>query len=89
IRILSTPGKGTNVRFIVPQTDAPPPPPAPLRQPAASAASASRLVLLVEDETEVRKVIRQQLIELGHPVLEAGNGIEARAMLEAVDDIAL
>ncbi len=89
IRILSTPGKGTNVRFIVPQTDAPPPPPAPLRQPAASAANASRLVLLVEDETEVRKVIRQQLIELGHPVLEAGNGIEAQAMLEAVDDIAL
>jgi CheY-like chemotaxis protein len=46
-------------------------------------------VLLVEDEPEVRKVIRQQLTELGFPVLEAANGLEAQAMLEAVDDIAL
>jgi CheY-like chemotaxis protein len=34
-------------------------------------------VLLVEDEPEVRKVIRQQLTELGYPVLEAANGLEA------------
>jgi hypothetical protein len=63
------------VRFIVPMTDArprpPPPRPAPRRQ-------RHRLVLLVEDEPEVRKVIRQQLTELGYPVLEAANGLEAR-----------
>ncbi|WP_374501535.1 PAS-domain containing protein [Zoogloea sp.] len=89
IRILSTPGKGTNVRFIVPMSDSPPPPPATARHPAASIANESRLTLLVEDEPEVRKVIRQQLTELGFPVIEASNGIEARAMLEAVEDIAL
>ncbi len=89
IRILSTPGKGTNVRFIVPMSDSPPPPPATARHPAASVANESRLTLLVEDEPEVRKVIRQQLTELGFPVIEASNGIEARAMLEAVEDIAL
>ena len=89
IRVLSTPGKGTNVRFIVPLTDAPPPPAAPARAPAGGSGNAQRLVLLVEDEPEVRKVIREQLNELGYPVLEASNGFEARALLEAVEDIAV
>jgi PAS domain S-box-containing protein len=89
IRILSTPGKGTNVRFIVPMTDAPAPAQATASHPATSISNENRLVLLVEDEPEVRKVIRQQLTELGYPVLEAGNGIDAKTMLEAVEDIAL
>ncbi|WP_374246015.1 PAS-domain containing protein [Zoogloea sp.] len=89
IRILSTPGKGTNVRFIVPMTDAPSATPAAPAPESIDLAAESRLVLLVEDEPEVRKVLRQQLTELGFPVIEAGNGFEARAMLEAVDDIAL
>ena len=89
IRILSTPGKGTNVRFIVPMSDRPPPPPVAARHPAAKVANESRLALLVEDEPEVRKVIRQQLTELGFPVIEASNGVDARAMLEAVEDISL
>lgn len=89
IRILSTPGKGTNVRFIVPMTDAPPASPAPPRGPAALAGTEHRLTLLAEDEPEVRKVIRQQLTELGFPVIEASNGLEALSMLEAVEDIAL
>jgi hypothetical protein len=76
IRILSTPGKGTNVRFILPMTDARPAPPAGRRAPPT--ANGNRLVLLVEDEPEVRKVIRLQLTELGYPVLEAANGLEAR-----------
>jgi hypothetical protein len=62
IRILSTPGKGTSVRFVLPAA-----------QPAARAAVGSERtaargriratgpVLLVEDEPEVRKVIRMQL----------------------------
>ena len=89
IRILSTPGKGTNVRFIVPMTAAPAARPAAPPPETIDLAAESRLVLLVEDEPEVRKVIRQQLTELGFPVIEAANGFEARAMLEAVEDIAL
>lgn len=89
IRILSTPGKGTNVRFIVPMTDTPAAAPAVPPPETIDLAAESRLVLLVEDEPEVRKVIRQQLTELGFPVIEAANGFEARAMLEAVEDIAL
>lgn len=89
IRILSTPGKGTNVRFIVPMTAAPAVRPAAPPPETIDLAAESRLVLLVEDEPEVRKVIRQQLTELGFPVIEAANGFEAQAMLEAVEDIAL
>ena len=89
IRILSTPGTGTSVRFIVPMTAPPAPAASPTRQHTTATADTNRLVLLVEDEPEVRKVIRQQLIELGYPVLEAANGLEAAAMLEAVEDIAL
>ena len=43
----------------------------------------------MEDEPEVRKVIRLQLTALGHPVLEAANGVEAIALLRDVEDIAI
>ncbi|THF56241.1 PAS-domain containing protein [Pseudothauera rhizosphaerae] len=88
IRILSTPGKGTNVRFVLPTAQ-------PAGTPVAESAPppAPRLrsgpVLLVEDEPEVRKVIRMQLTALGHPVIEAENGVEAARLLENVEDIAL
>ncbi|NMG64614.1 PAS domain-containing protein [Azoarcus indigens] len=88
IRILSTPGRGTNVRFVLPMA----PPPAPAPSPSSAPGQPAKLpgpVLLVEDEPEVRKVIRLQLLGLGHAVLEAGNGIEALALLEAVPDIAV
>jgi PAS domain S-box-containing protein len=89
IRILSTPGKGTSVRFVLPAA-----------QPAAAAAVGSERtagrgaratgpVLLVEDEPEVRKVIRMQLATLGYAVIEAADGVEALTLLENVDDIAV
>ena len=46
-------------------------------------------MLLVEDEPEVRKVVRMQLTSLGHVVIEAADGVEALGLLENVDDIAL
>ena len=49
----------------------------------------AKLVLLAEDEPEVRRVVRLQLAELGYPVLEVASGIEARQMLEQVGDITL
>jgi CheY-like chemotaxis protein len=47
------------------------------------------LVLLVEDEPDVRRIIRMQLNDLGYPVVEANNGTEAARMLENVPDIGL
>ena len=89
IRVRSTSGKGTTVTFVLPRTEAPapvapePPRPSNARRPVRCP------VLLVEDDPEVRKVIRLQLTELGYPVVEADNGVEAQTMLEHVPDIGL
>ena len=37
----------------------------------------------------VRRVVRQQLIELGHPVIEAENAEQALAMVEQISDITI
>ena len=88
IRILSTPGNGTNVRFVLPKAEAPSPAPAPAARTRVPVAS-GRLVLLVEDEAEIRRIVRLQLGELGYPVIEAASGIDARQMLDDVDEIGL
>ncbi len=89
IRIISTPGEGTNVRFVLPIASAVAEAAPEQDRPAASRRLRNRPVLLVEDEPEVRKVIRMQLAELGHPVIEASNGVEALAMLQNIEDIAI
>lgn len=89
IRVVSSPGKGTNVRFVLPRAQAPD----AVAVQIERATPAPRLnhgpVLLVEDEPEVRKVIRLQLTALGHVVIEAENGMEALPLLENIEDIAL
>lgn len=45
------------------------------------------LILLVEDEQNVRRVIRQQLTDLGFPVIEAENGVVALQILQHIKDI--
>ncbi|THF63961.1 PAS domain S-box protein [Pseudothauera nasutitermitis] len=88
IRVRSTPGTGTTVTFVLPQTGTPADEPAePVAQPPARVRH-SGPVLLVEDEAEVRRIIRLQLTELGYPVIEAPDGREALALLENVADIA-
>jgi CheY-like chemotaxis protein len=46
-------------------------------------------VLLVEDNADVRRVVRRQLLELGHTVVEAEDGQEALAMLNQIDEIGI
>ena len=48
-----------------------------------------QLVLLVEDNPEVRKVARLLLTDLGYPVLEAENALEAADMIENIPDITI
>ena len=87
IRIRSEPGQGTTVLMVLPQggleDDADS---VPDDQPLAHG---GELVLLVEDEPNVRRVVRQQLIDLGYPVIEAENGSQALELVENVPDIAL
>lgn len=48
-----------------------------------------KLVLLVEDDDDVRKVVRRQLRELGFTILEASNAAEALILIENVNDLYL
>ncbi len=87
ISIQSQPGQGTTVLMVLPRTI----PEADAAPDADDAALAhgGELVLLVEDDANVRRVVRQQLIDLGYPVIEAENGDQALEMIEQIPDIAL
>jgi len=89
IRVRSATGKGTTVTFVLPRTEAPAPVAPEPPRPSSERRPVRCPVLLVEDDPEVRKVIRLQLTELGYPVVEADNGVEAQTMLEHVPDIGL
>jgi CheY-like chemotaxis protein len=85
IAIASTPGQGTTIRMVLPL--ARPEAPDALAVSEMPVNEGGELVLLVEDEPNVRRVVRQQLMALGHPVIEAENGAQALAMIEQVEDI--
>jgi len=82
VTIASTPGRGTTVTLFLPVS----------QQDAASATAASdlprepaasRTVLVVEDERDVRNIVRRQLESLGHRVLVAEAASEALRMLQS------
>ncbi|MEO5661463.1 MAG: ATP-binding protein, partial [Polaromonas sp.] len=47
------------------------------------------LVLLVEDDADVRRVIRQQLVSLGYPVIEADHAADALLLLASVPSVGI
>ncbi|KAA3653299.1 MAG: PAS domain S-box protein [Proteobacteria bacterium] len=89
IRVRSTVGKGSTVTFVLPRTDPPAPAAEDTRSGTPDTATARPPVLLVEDEPDVRKIIRMQLTELGYPVLETDNGAAAQDMVRQIPDIGL
>ncbi|MFZ2266084.1 MAG: PAS-domain containing protein [Azonexus sp.] len=85
--IQSQPGQGTTVLMALPLTHPEHDDEAPLDD--TPLLLGGELVLLVEDEPNVRRVVRQQLIDLGYPVIEAENGAQALEMIEHIPDIAI
>ena len=87
LSIRSQPGEGTTVVMVLPLTRVE----ADVDEPVEDAplALGGELVLLVEDEPNVRRVVRQQLIDLGYPVIEAENGLQALEMIAQIPDIAI
>lgn len=77
----SSPMRGTRASLFLPVAAG-----IPVAQQIPSVA-ATPLVLLVDDDTDVRQVIRRQLIELGYAVVEATDGSEALQLLEQIGEI--
>ncbi len=86
IEIVSEVGQGTCISFLLPRAEVAAQGEEPLEDRLRPRAR-GRLVLLVEDNDDVRLVIRRELLELGYNVIEARDGVEAEGLLQAVSDI--
>jgi len=87
ISIQSQPEQGTTVLMVLPLATPEPDVDAPGEDAALPAGG--ELVLLVEDDPNVRRVVRQQLMDMGYPVIEAEDGAQALTMIEHISDIAI
>ncbi|MCK0509885.1 PAS domain-containing protein [Aromatoleum buckelii] len=89
VRIRSRQACGTAVALLLPRTVASPAAAGEAGTAAPVTPLAGQLVLLVEDDPEVRTIVRKQLAALGCSVLEAENGQEAADIVENVAAISL
>jgi PAS domain S-box-containing protein len=80
--IYSEPGRGTTVKLFLPRS-APSDPWVDERTRTGAPPVGSENILLVEDNPDVRRVVRRQLTELGYTVHEAANGPEALKLLRS------
>ncbi len=87
IAIHSQSGQGTTVLLVLPQTTRKPDDDE--ISPEAPLVNDGELVLLVEDDPNVRRIVRQQLVDLGYPVIEAESGEQGLSMIEQIPDIAI
>ena len=88
LRLDSAPGTGTRAQLLLPLSVVTATAEAEDAGPATARAERP-LVLLVEDDAEVRRVLRLQLTDLGYPVIEAEDGAEALRTLDAVEAIGI
>ena len=79
IEVGSTPGGGTTFRVFLPQSESAAAAPAVLSLPSAASLK-GRTVLLVEDDRDVRALVRAVLEEPGLRVIEASDGPTALAL---------
>jgi CheY-like chemotaxis protein len=89
IDIRSSVGQGTTVSLWLPACEAASELALPTDPASGEVRGAQGLALLVEDDAQVRKVVRRTLLELGFAVIEAENGGEAMQILEQTPGIAL
>ena len=84
----SAEGNGTTISLYLPRTDTEPEEAAPTSEVVA-VSGRNRMVLIVEDQADVREIIEEWLRELNYRVLVAADGIEAREILESSEPVDL
>ena len=89
VRITSECGAGTQVSLFLPRSEASDKQNGELEEIDVEVGGAKGLVLLVDDDQEVRRVVRRQLTELGYPTIEASDGDAALELLEHVREVAI
>ncbi len=80
-KIYSEPGLGTTVRIYLPRAVAEEGRAADSPAVSAEPPRGGETILVVEDDTDVRTLARSHLEQLGYRVVEAADGVQARAML--------
>ncbi|WP_138467235.1 PAS-domain containing protein [Poseidonocella sp. HB161398] len=89
IQLDTSEGGGTRFDIFLPAALRDAPPPEGAEDEILLSGEAPGLALLVEDNPEVRRVIRRQIADLGYPIIEAASAEEAEETLDAVSDIHL
>lgn len=95
IAVESLPGEGTTFRIYLPCAELAAVPADDSLKSAPKTKAAPRRILLVEDEPELRELLRVGLVAAGHTVIAASNGMEALHLYAAqpidllVTDIAM
>lgn len=89
IRLRSTPGCGTVAELLLPASSDLAIARAVRAAPAPPAMAIQQFVLLVEDDNDVRRVIRRQLQDLGHLIIETGTAVEALDLLGTTPGISV
>lgn len=83
IAVESAPGQGARFTILLPAA----PEKAAPERPAAAAPAPRGLVLVVDDNHELRHTVRRQLARLGYAVVEAEGGEEALALVESLPEL--
>jgi two-component system, cell cycle sensor histidine kinase and response regulator CckA len=89
VKVYSEPGHGTSVRLYLPRASAPAVEAAPQAPAEAMPRGGNETILVVDDNAEVRRMVGNQLTNLGYRVVEADHGADALAMLEAQPSVEL
>ena len=89
IHIDSKPGAGSAVTILLPRAEPAPQSVEPPETALDFAARAGQLALVAEDNEDVRRVMREQLVDLGYSVVEAESGDEAMVLADQLEDLQL
>jgi PAS domain S-box-containing protein len=92
VEIESEPGRGTTVRLYLPRAAGAASdlqPEVSLSDESATLARTGQTIMLVEDDEQVRRLVRHHLLAMGYAVLEAHSGMQALDMLDRGDAVDL